>query len=154
MKKEDFLQKEVEIALNKINFINRLESISTNFNTRDENFKIDNEQILKICSDLGITCKYSKGKDFYYNEIVSGFKFGIGFSVRYQSFDFGISIKNETLKIDSSAPLDLWVNLISNGEKETSRIKFENYYDVKEILNKIFNIYLDLKNELLILISS
>lgn len=149
MNKEDFLQKEVETALNNIDFIPRYKAIAEQYSKRDESFKFQNQEIIQIAEEMGVAIKYSKTKEFYYEETNSGFTFKIGFTIRFNSFDFGLSIINNDKMIKSSSPWGFLVQLMSDGTDKASKIMFCDLDEVKEILKAVFNIYADLKKAIL-----
>jgi hypothetical protein len=149
MNKEDFLQPLVEQVLNDIDFINRYESLSKTFESRDETFLYTNYEILKIAHELGYELKYSKAKEFHLSEKKGKYYFGFGFTLRFHSLEIGCSVKNESLMISSSAPWGFWVNLITNNEKKIRKPMFSNYDELREILKNSFSIYEDFKTELI-----
>ena len=147
MNKLDFIQPKVENVLYQIDFIKRLEAISLKFSSRDEKFQVESKVVIEICNELKLKFKYSKAKEYYLKEKVGDFDLEFGFSIRYQSFDFGITIKNPSLGINSSAPWDFFISLLTSDEKKIGRIKFRNYDDIREILINIFDIYNEIKKE-------
>jgi hypothetical protein len=149
MNKDDFLQPIVEHILNDIDFINRYETLSNKYSSRDETFLISNEEILKIAHNFGCRLKYSKVKEFHVVEKQEKWLFGFGFTLRYNSLEIGCSVKNEVLSINSSAPWGFWVGLMTNNEKKIRKPMFSNYEDLIGILKESFVIFEDFKNELL-----
>lgn len=149
MNKEDFLQSEVEHVLLKIDFINQYKSISSSYRERDESFVFANDKIIEIANDIGYPIKYSKAKEFHLREESSGFVFKFGFTIRFNSFDFGLSITNENRGIQTSAPWGFLVQLLSDGGEKVSKAAFKNYADIEGILKHAFKVYEDIKKGLL-----
>lgn len=149
MNKKDFLQEEVEKALNDIDFISRYKAIAEQYNRRDESFAFQNQQIIQIAEEIGFSIKHSKAKGFYYEEVDSGYTFKIGFTIRFNSFDFGFSIINDSKKIKSSSPWGFLVQLMSNGTDKVSKVMFRDLNEVRMILKAVFDIYDDLKKAVL-----
>jgi hypothetical protein len=149
LNKEDFLQAQVEQVLLKMDFISQYKSISSSYKERDESFVFENDKIIEIASHIGYRIKYSKAKEFHLQEESSGFVFKFGFTIRFNSFDFGISITNEDKGIQTSAPWGFLVQLISDGREKVSKVAFKNYADIEGILRQAFKIYEDIKKGLL-----
>lgn len=152
MNKENFLHPKIEEVLVKIDFINKYDSLAQKHTQREENFIINNQKVLDVCHLFDRKFKYSKAKEFYMDERIGNFKFTFSFFIRFQSFDFGLSIHNKYLGIDSSAPFDFWVKLMTYDTKKINRIMFKNYEDIQEILKGIIDIYNDIKNEVIKLV--
>jgi hypothetical protein len=148
MNKRDFLQEPVENCLLQINFIERFRGLSNKFQIRDESFHIENEKIMSICKEFGFLIKYSKAKEFYITDKLNDFEFTFGFSIRFNSFDFGMSAKSENKNIFSSAPWHFFADLIDENNK-INRLQFRSYSDLETILKDAFNIYKDFKAELI-----
>lgn len=149
MNKNDFLQPVIEDILNKIDFIKKYELISNTYSSRNENFLYSNEEILKIAHDIGWKLKYSKTKEFYSIEKEENFSLKLGFTIRYHSIEIGCSINNEPLKINSSAPWNFWVDLMTDGKKKIKKPMFSGYGDIRNILTGVFSIYKDFKKEVI-----
>jgi hypothetical protein len=148
MNKEDFLQPQIEQALIEIDFVSKYKRLGDRFNVRDEDFKTDYTEVLKIANELGHSLKYSKEKEFYLEENLGDYKFKLGFTIRFNSFDFGLSITNHLKGINSSAPWDFFVKLMTSGQIKVPRVSFKNYDDIKLILTDFFSLYDEIKNEL------
>jgi hypothetical protein len=148
MTKEDFLQPQMEQAFIEIDFVNKYKRLGDRFNLRDEDFKMDNTEVLKIAYELGYLLKYSKEKEFHLEEKLGDYRFKVGFTIRFNSFDFGLSIINDVKGIDSSAPLDFFVKLMTSGQVKVPRVCFKNYDDIKLILSDFFSLYKDIKTKL------
>lgn len=149
MNKEDFLQEEIEQILRHIDFVSRYDGMSNKYNERDESFKFQNEDVLQVAKGMGHPMKYSKSKEFYLEEVLSGYKLNFGFTIRFNSFDFGLSVIHDERDIRSSAPWGFLVQLMSNGQKKVSKAMFRNINDIGSILKEAFSIYEDFKKELL-----
>ncbi len=147
MNKEDFLQKPVEDCLDKIGFIKRFKQLSEVFNITDDVFEMEIDVVLQICKDLGLLIKYSKSKGFYVNEHIFDYDFTFGFTVKFNSFDFGLSVKNKDRNIFSAAPWHFLIDLMIENNN-IRRVNFRNYEDLKNILKVSFEIYDDFKKEL------
>jgi len=145
MEKEDFLQFQVEQVLIEKDFINRYQLLADKFNTRDEGFKFDNNEILKIADSEGCSLKYSKSKEFHFEEKVGEYQFKYGFTIRFNSFELGLSIVNKKKGINSAAPWNFLVKLMTGGQLKVSRVSFRNYEDVRCIIRDVFSIYNDIK---------
>ena len=148
MNKELFIQKPIEQLLLDVNFIDKYLQIGSKYSERNEEFEYDQKLILTIVNDTGYKFKYSKNKDFYLQEDVGDFKVNLGFSIRFSSFDFGISIKSRKHDIFTAAPINYLIQLINNDESTVPRIKFKNNADVEGILCEFLNLYEEIKIEL------
>ncbi|RED94073.1 hypothetical protein [Marinoscillum furvescens] len=149
MNKEDFLQGEIEQILKDIDFISRYDNMSNRYNKRDESFNCQNDSVLQIAKKIGHPINYSKSKEFYLEEDLSGFKLKFGFTIRFNSFDFGLSVIHEGRDIKSSAPWGFLVQLMTEGEKKVSKAMFKGYDDIESILQEAFSIYDDFKKGIL-----
>ncbi len=149
MNKEDFLQAQVEQVLLKIDFIGQYKSISNSYKERDESFVFENDKIIEIASHIGYPIKYSKAREFHLQEESNGFVFKFGFTIRFNSFDFGLSITNKNRGIQTSAPWGFLVQLISDSREKVSKVAFKNYAEIEGILSQAFKIYEDIKKGLL-----
>jgi hypothetical protein len=129
-------------AFIEIGFVNKYKRLGDRFNVGDENFKMDNKEVLNIANELGYSLKYSKGKEFHSEETSGDYRFKAGFTVGFNSFDFGLSITNEVKGLNSSAPCDFFIKLMTIGQVKVSRICFKNYDDIKLILSDGFFIQL------------
>jgi hypothetical protein len=147
MKKEDFLQQEIEHVLNNIGFIDQYKLLSYKNNNCDDLFKYENSEILLIAKKIGCNLKYSKSREFYIVEKESGIDFNFGFSIRFNSFDFGMYIKSDKSKIETSAPWDFIVKLMTEDKVDFPRVAFRNYKDIEEVLRGFFAIYDSIKKE-------
>lgn len=145
MRKEDFLQSQVEQILIEVDFINKYKAMGDRFGVRDESFKINTSEVLTIANELGFSLKYSKSKEFYLTENIEGHQFSTGFTIRFNSFDFGLSIKNEAKGISSAAPWDFLVKLMTEDTVKVNRVCFRNYTDIKFILKDFFSLYEEIK---------
>jgi hypothetical protein len=149
MNKEDFLQPPIEQVFIEIDFINKYKRLGDQFNVRDENFKMANTEVLKIAHELGYMLKYSKEKEFHFEEKLGDYRLKVGFTIRFNSFDFGLSITNHVKEIDSSAPWDFFVKLMTSDQVKVPRVCFRNYDDIKLILKDFFSLYNDIKVKLI-----
>lgn len=149
MNKEDFLQEEIEQILESIDFISRYDNMSKKYNERDESFKFQNDKLLQIAENIGHPINYSKTKEFSSEEDLLGFKLKFGFTVRFHSLDFGLSVIHEGRAIKSSAPWGFLVQLMTGGKKKVSKVMFKDYDDIAGILQEAFSIYEDIKKGLL-----
>lgn len=145
MEKEDFLQPQVEQVLIEQDFINKYQLLASKFSTRDEDFKFDNNEILEIANSEGCLLKYSKSKEFHFEEKVGEYQFKYGFTLRFNSFDLGLSIINEKRGVKSAAPWNFLVKLMTGGQVKVPRVSFRNYEDVRLIVRDVFSIYNDIK---------
>lgn len=148
MDKRDFLPEKVELILQRIDFINRFQLISEGYGNVDDNFVFTTEEIKRIAIDIGYNLRYSRGKDFYYTEKIDQLEFTLGFMIRYNSFDFGMTAKKPGFIC--GGPWHFLVDLLSNNTVKFNRIMFRNYDEVRDILKKVFLIYEDFKNEMLV----
>lgn len=149
MKKEDFIQPPVELALRRINFVDRFCLIANQHNVRNEEFTFETNDVIMICNELGYNFKYSKQRQFYFQEVCDDFRFNLGFTIKYQSIEFGIAIINEKSSINSASTFDFFIDLISDGEIKCGRLMFQNLKELKEILKEGFLLFEDIKDELL-----
>lgn len=149
MNKEDFLHAQVEEVLLKIDFINQYKSVSSSYNERDDSFVFEHDKIIEIANHIGYPIKYSKAKEFNIQEKSNGFVFKFGFTIRFNSFDFGLSISNEDRGIKTSAPWGFLVQLISDGREKVAKVAFKNYTEIEGILREVFKIYEEIKKGLL-----
>ncbi len=149
MEKQDFLQAPVEQTLDNIGFIDQYEIMSNQFNERDERFDFDNEKIIEYTNELGLPLKYSKSKEFFSEEVIDAFTFKFGFTIRFNSFEFGLSIINESIGVKTSAPWHLLIQLMTNWGKQGGVVAFRNYDDLEGILTHFVRICQDIKTDLL-----
>lgn len=151
MEKEDFIQPSVEKVLNEINFIRSYEDLSGSFSKRDEDFKYSNDEIINIAKKAGCNLKYSKSKEFYFEEKCDDYSFGFGFTIRFHSLELGCSIKNENLGIDTSAPWGFLVKLMSDNTIKVKKPMFSSYKDLEGVLFKAIEIYGSIKDKVLLI---
>lgn len=149
MEKQDFLQTQVEQTLDNIGFIDQYETMSSQFHDRDERFIYDKERVIKYTNGLGLPLKYSKSLEFFSEEVIRTFAFKFGFTIRFNSFEFGLSIINESIGIKTSAPWHLLIQLMTNWEKQGGVVAFRNYEDLEGILTHFVRICQDIKTDLL-----
>jgi len=149
MKKEDFIQEDIELLLKDIDFITKYELISQKFRKSDESYKISNNEILDIAREIGFAVSYSKEKEFHLEEVHGNYQLKIGFTVRFNSIEIGFSIANEAKQIRTSAPWGLIVKLMTNGTQKIGKPKFENLTNLRGILEGVLSIYNDIKSGLI-----
>ena len=88
-------------------------------------------------------------QEFFSEEVIGAFTFKLGFTIRFNSFEFGLSIINESIGKKSSAPWHLLIQLMTNWEKQGGVVAFRNYEDLEGILNHFVNICQNIKSDLL-----
>jgi hypothetical protein len=145
MKKEDFLQPDIEKILNSIEFVQRVRNLIEKYKPNGEKFTYDNNEVLSVAHALNAPFKYSKVKEFYIEEEAGDVYFTFGFTIRYDMIDFGMSIKNQKLGIFSGAPWLYFVSLINPSLKLT-KPAFNSYPELSDILKEAFQIYSDFKH--------
>jgi hypothetical protein len=146
--------KEYQIYKN-INFANRYESLSNSFQFED-GLEYTNELVLRLINSLGYKAKYLKNNDFFKIEKkINEVKFYLHICLKYNNVELIIGatdLKND-LYITGSVFGRLY-ELIKLAEgidlKENIRDpKFRSYNDLKVILEEVFSICKDFKNEVL-----
>ncbi|WP_258097630.1 hypothetical protein [Marinoscillum pacificum] len=149
MEKQDFIQTQVEQALNRIGFIDHYEAMSNQFHERNESFIYDLERVVEYTRTLGLPLKYTKSKEFFSEEVIGAFTFKFGFTIRFNSFEFGLSIINESIGIQTSAPWHLLIQLMTDWGKQGGVVAFKDYEDINGILTHFVRICQSIKVELL-----
>ena len=79
MEKQDLLQPIIEQVLNDIDFVDKLKSLSTRYDTVDEAYNYKSGDIIETCSNFDVVVRESKGEQFfseYGNENGLEFRFG------------------------------------------------------------------------------
>lgn len=150
MNKENIIQPIVEDAFNAVDFIIRYKAISDKFILRKGDFAYTIDNILNIAKQLGIPLKYSESKKFHIREKIDNLDLNWGFSIRFNSFELGFSVKDISLNIFSAAPWGFLSTLLSNNDfNNIPNPKFSSYDDIENIIDEAYSIHKDFKLELL-----
>ena len=146
--------KEYQVYKN-IDFVNRYENLSNNFQFED---RLDyvNDEVLKLIAKIGNKAKYVKSDNFFkIEDKINGVKFYLHICLKYSNAELiigAIDIAQDNFitgtvfgrlykLIKYSEGVDLEANIRDP--------KFRNYEDLEQILKEAFSIYEDFKTELI-----
>lgn len=147
------LPSEIRVALENIDFIDRYKNMSAKYDF-DEEFKYDNNEVLRIFNELGCYARYYKRENFF--QIVEEvppcqFKFNISLKYAHLEFIWVVRKDGELLIGD---PWDMLKRSLDGTGENVRAAGFRNYDELKEILEEAFLMYEDFKRELLSIYSS
>lgn len=147
-------KKEYEL-FSKIKFTKRYERLSEDFRTENE-LDYTNEQVINIIEELGYKAKFVKRNNFFTVELIeSNIKFYLNINLKYSIAELIIGATNlQSDTFITGGPFGgLYKDLKYEEQQEIidSILKpaFENYSQLKEILEEALSIYHDFKQEIL-----
>ena len=148
------LNPKIKQVLEEINFVNRYEILSKEFNSTRTSLQemltyIDGETVMDIVIELGYDIKFNrKDKFFYVDENIEDFKFSFRFVLDGGLMDF-IFVAWEKDKLLVGSPWGIYSRLLINPDYQIMKPVYGDYDDLDEILKVGFEIYSDFKNSLL-----
>lgn len=150
MEKQDLLQPIIEQVLNDIDFVDKLKSLSTRYDTVDEAYNYKSGDIIETCSNFDVVVRESKGEQFfseYGNE--NGLEFRFGFTIQYNLIDFEFAVKSEKHEIHSGGSWVLLAQLMINFQDKINLPGFSNQQNLIELLSSALMLYRLLKKEVI-----
>ena len=148
------LNPKIKQVLEEINFVNRYEILSKEFNSTRTSLQemltyIDGETVMDIVIELGYDINFNrKDKFFYVDENIEDFKFSFRFVLDGGLMDF-IFVAWEKDKLLVGSPWGIYSRLLINPDYQIMKPVYGDYDDLDEILKVGFEIYSDFKNSLL-----
>lgn len=140
---------------NKINFANRYEVLSNNFQFEDR-LKYSNEEVLSLILRLNYKAKHVRKNNFFtVEEKIDGMKFYLNICLKYSNVELIIGATHIIYDqfITGSVFCGLYSDIkYAEGielEKNIRDPKFRNYEDLEQILKVALSIYEDFKTELI-----
>ncbi len=147
MKKEDLLQEKIEKILLDIDLICQYQNVSDTFRYDDSDFQYTSEQVLEIGNENGVIFKEYEGDQYFSDfERVAESEFRIGLTIKYNIIEFDITIKNEPLNISSGGSFGLITQLLTNWSTRIKKPGFNNYDEMKGLIQEGIAIYNNVKN--------
>lgn len=142
MKKKDLLQEQIGQILTDIDFICQYQNVSVSFRKNNSEFQYTSNQILQIGKEAGVTFRQYEGDQYFSDfEIMSGTKFRIGMTIKYNIIEFDLTIKNDSHNISSGGSFGLLVQLLTNWQTRIKKPGFNNYEEMKNLIQEGIAIY-------------
>lgn len=145
------LKPDVKAALGRIDFIERYKRLSQKyaFDSKEKFTDYDNDEIIKVFSELGYKATYNKSENFFkIIEKTPIFKFQFNISLKYGLVELIWAVWKDKAYYGGNS----WVlmkRLLEGSDENMRDPRFRNYTDLKEILSEAFSIYKDFKREFL-----
>lgn len=147
MNKEDLLQEKIEKILLDIDFICQYHHLSDTHKNIDSQFLYTTKQVLEIGEENNVIFKVYEDDQYFSDfERVGEFEFRIGMTIKYNIVEFDITIKNEQQNISSGGSFGLLVQLLSNWSTRIKKPGFNNYNEMRSLIQTGIFLYNNVKN--------
>lgn len=144
------IDERVKPILEKVNFIDRYRKLSQQYEDNDYRMeKFSYDQVIEIMSDLGYEVSYDRKENFFkLLENNQGLETQLNINLKYGSVELILGVVKDNERYTVGGPFGMIARLMGESERIKKPV-FSNYDQLREVLKDSFQLYEDVKKNLM-----